>query len=135
MKIRKYEKTFFIYFLTLVIILCFFIILFFCKFNCIKTYNHVSSTVIKNNLVYCLMSSKELKNVYRNKYLIIDNKKQLIKIENVDKDILKRNSKYYHGITFKVKLSKKYKENDVVEILLFDKKINIFSMIKMVWRR
>lgn len=135
MKLKNYEKTFLINFLSILIIIVFIVSLLLFKIKFIRTYSSISSTVVKNNLIYFLADDKQLSYLHNNKYFIANGKKYLINIEQINKNVLKRNEKSYHSVLLKVNLNKKYKENDFLKILLFNKKIDVYSMIKTVWRR
>lgn len=135
MRPKNYEKTFLINFVSILIIIVFIISLFLFKIKFIRIYSPISSTVVKNNLIYFLADDKQLSYLHNNKYFIANGKKYLINIEQINKNVLKRNEKNYHSVLLKVNLNKKYKENDFIKILLFNKKIDAYSMIKTVWRR
>lgn len=135
MKLKNYEKTFLINFLSILIIIVFIVSLLLFKIKFIRTYSSISSTVVKNNLIYFLVDDKQLSYLHNNKYFIANGKKYLINIEQINKNVLKRNEKNYHSVLLKVNLNKKYKENDFIKILLFNKKIDVYSMIKTVWGR
>lgn len=135
MKLKNYEKTFLINFLSILIIIVFSVSLLLFKIKFIRTYSSISSTVVKNNLIYFLADNKQLSYLHNNKYFIANGKKYLINIEQINKNVLKRNEKNYHSVLLKVNLNKKYKENDFIKILLFNKKIDVYSMIKTVWGR
>lgn len=135
MKLKNYEKTFLINFLSILIIIVFIVSLLLFKIKFIRTYSSISSTVVKNNLIYFLADDKQLSYLHNNKYFIANGKKYLINIEQINKNVIKRNEKNYHSVLLKVNLNKKYKENDFIKILLFNKKIDVYSMIKTVWGR
>lgn len=134
MKLKKYEEKSLTYIgIFLLIIFVVLIIVFSFQKN-IKIYKKITASVIKENLVEVLVTDNELKTIYSNKYLIINRKKQIIKVEQINKNILKRKNKNYHNVILKVKLNSNLKSNDIVTLLLFNKKENVFWMIKTVWK-
>ena len=134
MKIKNYESISFLYTVIFVISIVFFILLFFSTRKNIRTYKVIMSTVMKNDIVEVLVTDKELKTIYNNKYLFIDKRKKKIKIEKIDKKVLKRSNKYYHSVIFKVELNKRVKENDTKKLLFFDEKVTFFDMMKVIWK-
>lgn len=134
MKKKRYEETFIIFFFIFIIFINL-IILFSYSFNKkIITYELINASYVKDDLIQILVTDKQLKNIYKNKYLFINNRKRKIRIEKVDKYILKRYKKSYHSVLLNVELDKKYKNNDLIELFFFKEKINVYSMIKVVWK-
>lgn len=79
------------------------------------------------------VDKKERKDLYKNKYLYIDNKKIKYKILK-DKGItLKENNKEYYEIYLKLKLKGKYKQNDYIKITIQNKKIRLLEIFKLIW--
>ncbi|MBQ2640316.1 MAG: hypothetical protein IJF92_06135 [Bacilli bacterium] len=134
MKTKNYESRSFLYASIFILgILIFFLILFSMR-KSIRTYKVINSIVVKSNLVELLVTDKDLKTIYNNKYLYINKKKTIISLENINKKVLKRNSHYYHSVLLKVKLNSKVKENDTIKLLFFNGKITVFKMIKVIWK-
>ena len=100
----------------------------------IKTYGIINSNVVKDDLVEAIVTDKELKTVYNNKYLYLDRRKYLIKIEKINRSVLIRKNKKYHNILLRVKLNNQEKVNDIKTLVLFQKKVNVFDMIKIIWK-
>ncbi len=134
MKLAKYESKVLVFAMTFILALMFVLITMFSFNDHIRIYKVINASVIKDNLVEALVTDKELKTIYHNKYLFVDKKKRLIKIERIDRNILKRESKNYHNVLLKVNLNSKVKTNDLVALLFFDKKVDVISMIKIVWK-
>lgn len=134
MNLKKYETKTLIFSVTICLFIIVLLFMVRCQKRQIKTYIKLDGNIISSNLVSVMVTSSELKMIYKNKYLLIDQNKKLIKIRKIEKNILKREKTYYHQVFLDVSLNSKLKEGDFIDILLFDKKINVFSMIKIIWK-
>lgn len=104
----------------------------YCFNNYIKSYKTITGVVISNNIVQVMVDNDNLKRIYNNKYIFIDNKKYYKENKSITKNIMKKGKTNYHSILLKIKLNKKYKTNDAIIITIYDKKIKIISMFK-IW--
>ena len=134
MKIKNYEKLTYIYTVIFILFILMTILIFYSFNNNIKTYNTINSNVIKDDLVEVLVTDKELKTIYSNKYLYLNRKRRKIKIEEVNRKVLVRKHKNYHNVLLKIKLGSNAKVNDIKTLTLFNKRINIFEMIRIIWK-
>lgn len=131
---KIYEKTYFTIVVS-IIFLC--IIALFMKellSNKIFLYEKYQSTVVKDNLVMLLVSKEELKTIYKNKYLYLENKKIKFKVRKIEENILSRNKVNYHALYLEIKLKKNSKENDVVSFSVIEDKISFIDIIKNNWK-
>jgi len=134
LKNKNYEKLTYIYTVVFILMILIIVLIIFSLKENIRTYDVISSSVIKDDLVEAVVTDKQLKTIYKNKYLYLNRKKQVIKIEKINKNILVRKNKNYHNILLKIKLNKKAKVNDIKPLILFNRKVNIFEMIRIIWK-
>ncbi len=106
----------------------------YCITNNIKIYKQINGVVIADNIVQLLVDSNELKILYSNKCIYINNKKYKKEELNITRNVLKRKDKYYHYISLKINIGKKYKVNDIIPITIYDKKEKIISIFKTLWK-
>ena len=134
MKSKRYESMTFIYTVIFILIIIVFLLLIFSLNKNIKTYKVINSSVFKDNVVEAIVTDKQLKMIYNNKYLFLNRKKVLIRIIEINKSVLVRKNNEYHRVLLKVKLKKNCKVNDIKSLVLFNRKVNIFEMIKIIWK-
>lgn len=131
---KNYEKYYLTIVLTILLLLTEFCLLSFSLQKRIIIYRSLTSTVITHDLIEVVMDDKDLKALYKNKYLYYNNKKYPIKIEKITRNILQRNNNYYHYVILDLKLPKKVKVNDVIKFNLEDYKISLVDMFKTCWK-
>lgn len=110
-----------------------FISIFFINQKRLITYKIFSAVYYDKNIIVLVVSNDELDLFFKNKKLFIDSKKISFEIDKIDKDILKRKGSIYSSIYIKTNISNMYKINDVIEVSIMDKKINTFSMFRIIW--
>lgn len=96
-------------------------------------YRVFDGIVFSDSLVVLMVDSNDLDLFYTNSYVFINNKKIKFELYKVDKDILKRDNKYYSEIYLKMDFNK-YKENDVLKISILDEKIYSYRLFDVIWR-
>lgn len=96
-------------------------------------YRVFDGIVFSDSLVVLMVDSNDLDLFYTNSYVFINNKKIKFELYKVDKDILKRDNKYYSEIYLKMDFNK-YKENDVLKISILDEKIYSYKLFDVIWR-
>lgn len=102
--------------------------------NKVRIYKITNSVVKSDKLIELVVNDQELKSLSSYKYIYIDNKRYLKNQNSLTKNILRRNSKYYHQLVLELELEKKYKVNDVIMITIYDKKEKIISIFKTCWK-
>lgn len=133
MKIKSYEKIMLIKLLIIGILLLeliFFYLLYTHKeFN----YKKMNGVVVKDNVVVLVLSKEERKILYKNSYLVLNDKiRKYIILE--DKGIfIKKGDKKYYEVIIKTKFDKKYKANDSIEVNLKNNRYRIIEMFKLIW--
>ena len=134
MKIRNYEKENIIYILIvlLFIIESIFIFNLFHKKEFI--YKKMTGIVMKDNIMLLVSSKEQNKLLNKNKYLYINNKKKKYKIIEVKRNIITKGKTKYNETLIEIKFDKKYKPNDMIDVVLKDKKIYIFELFRNVIR-
>ena len=96
-------------------------------------YRVFDGIIFSDSLVVLMVDSNDLDLFYTNSYVFINNKKIKFELYKVDKDILKRDNKYYSEIYLKMDFNK-YKENDVLKISILDEKIYSYRLFDVIWR-
>ena len=99
-----------------------------------RTYKVVDAIVINDNHIEVILMEEEYKLLKNSHYLYIDNKRYKKEITSIEKNILKRNKKYYHEIILRVKLPNKYKDNDVLRITIYNNKEKVINIFKSCWK-
>jgi uncharacterized membrane protein YobD (UPF0266 family) len=79
-----------------------------------------------------MVNDKELKDIYKNNSFYIDGKKYKLVIDHINTKVLKRKGKYYNQVFIKYKSINQ--DNEVLDIVLLDNRINIFGMFKVMWK-
>ena len=99
-----------------------------------RTYKVVDAIVINDKHIEVILMEEEYKLLKNSHYLYIDNKRYKKEITFVEKNVLKRNKKYYHEIILRVKLPNKYKDNDVLRITIYNNKEKVINIFKSCWK-
>lgn len=130
---KSYENTSFINVLVylLVIIECiFFISLNYYK---ISKYYLINGIVYTDELILVVVDKSERKDIYNNSFFYIDNKK-INYLINEDRGItLKKNNTDYYEILLDIKINKKYKINDSINISIKKKNEKIINIFNNIW--
>ena len=133
MKVKAYEKKLMIKILLigiLILELTFFWILYIHKeFN----YKKISGIVVTNNAMALVLSKEERNVLYKNGYLLMDDRLRKYTILEDNGVFIKKGNKKYYEIIIKTKIDEKYKVNDSLEINLKDKKYRMIEMFKLIW--
>lgn len=133
MKLRKYEKTFALYLGILLFFICFVFFLLFLIFGRHFCYINFNGVVSNENVIF-MVSSDQINYFYNNANLINDAKVKKFSIEKVHKNILKKDGQDYHEVIVKFNFSKKYKDNDVLNISLKKEKERLIDIFKIIWK-
>ena len=127
MKTKKYEKTSCIFFI--IIVLVFVEIILFLNTKSIKvvSYHQIPLILSNEREGYVVVNQKDRINLYKNKYLYIQNQK--IEYEMLEDQKIKERNEYQ--IT--IKLSKKIKQKEMVMMTIENKKISVIDMMINAW--
>ena len=133
MKTKNYEKTELIIFITTI-----FLILEIIGIICLVkkkeyTYQKVSGIVSGKNLVTVIVNNKERKYFYQNQTLFLNNKNTKYSIKEDRGKLLKKKNKVYYELLVNIKLSKKIKSTDVVDLSIKKEKRSLFKILKKIW--
>ncbi len=79
-----------------------------------------------------MLDNNELKDFYKNRAFYIKNKKYKLEIDHINKSVLVRSHKNINQIFIKYKSINR--DNEIIEIVLKDKKINIIEMFMNMWK-
>lgn len=93
----------------------------------------MSGIIMKNNIVIVVLDKEELFNLHKNVYVYHNNKRIKFKIEKNNGAIISKGNKKYYEVLIKLKLPKKYKSNDLVELTIKNKKIISIKIFKLIW--
>ncbi len=127
LKTKKYEKTTCIF--LIIIVLVFVEIILFLNTKSIKvvSYHQIPLILSNEREGYVVVNQKDRMNLYKNKYLYIQNKK--IEYEMLEDQKIKERNEYQ--IT--IKLSKKIKQKEMVMMTIENKKISVIDMMINAW--
>ena len=135
MNYSRYERFGLLIFLIIILIL--FEIIFIINIMREKNelYISFSGVVMKNNIGLFIVNDKDMKILYKNKYLYFNGKRIKYSIEKITKDVIKKDNNKYNEVLLRFKFSKKkYKDNDVIDISIRRDKESIIKMFKIIWR-
>ena len=135
MNYSRYERFGLLIFLIIILIL--FEVIFI--INIMREKNEIyisfSGVVMKNNIGLFIINDKDMKILYKNKYLYFNGKRIKYSIEKITKDVIKKDNNKYNEVLLRFKFSKKkYKDNDVIDISIRRDKESIIKMFKIIWR-
>ncbi len=133
MKLKKYEKTFLLYFFIYLFLAGILILLFYCFSGKFNNYYAINGVVFGNDIVEVMVTSSELKILYKNGFLYLDDKKKNYDIVKVNKNILKTKNKKYHEVLISLDVDN-MKENDILQLVFCDERIKIFEIFKSIWK-
>lgn len=132
MKVRNYEKKDMIIFFMILLLIIEIIVVVVLLTVKIEKYQIVSGIVIKDNLALVVVSSDERRIIYSNKILYLNNHKYKYEIIEDRGKVLKRDNDYYQ-LVLKFKFNKKYKVNDLLEIVFVKEKMYLIEIFKIIW--
>ena len=132
MKIRNYERKTGI---LLGMIFLWIIEAIFCLYVWMKkdyTYEILTGTMIKKDLVLFIVSKEDRKLLYQNQLLFFQSKKQKYTIEEDRGVVLKKNKKTYYEMVLSIKTPKNCKAMDGLSYSLPKEKKRIFRLLKEI---
>ena len=133
MKVKSYEKILMIKVLLIGILLLelifFFLIYTHKEFN----YKRIDGIIVKDNVIVLVLSKEERKILYKNSYLVMNDKIRKFNILEDNGVFIKKGNKKYYEIIIKTKFDKNYKKNDSIVINLKNNKYRIVEMFKLIW--
>lgn len=90
--------------------------------------------VQKQDLILFLVNDEQLKLFYQNQYIYVSDKYVPFVLEQVNRNVLQRDQKFYHEILLRFSFPKKKKENDVVEFSIVVGHMKFFEIFKIIWK-
>ena len=130
---KNYEKKDFIIFITFMFIVTELIIIFISYKKTYRTYKDIVGIVVTDNYIKTYVDESNYKKLRSSKRFYIDDKKYYYKIIDIEKNELKNNNKSYHELMINFNIPKKYKDNDSINISIYDKKEKLFNIFKKCW--
>lgn len=135
MKSKKYELFGSVELFAVVLFVLFFTFVIVCfTYPFVKTYKSISCVFIGDGSVSLIVSSKELSWFYKNYSVLVDGKKINFGIESEMRNVMKKDNKIYHQLVLNLKEVSKYKENDVVDLKIYQKSISFFQAFLEIWK-
>ncbi len=135
MKSKKYELFGSVELLAVVLFGLFFTFVIVCfTYPFVKTYKSISCVFIGDGSVSLIVGSKELSWFYKNHSVLVDGKKINFGIESEMRNVMKKDNKIYHQLVLNLKEVSKYKENDVVDLKIYQKSISFFQAFLEIWK-
>ena len=133
MKTKKYEKEELITFITIVFIVLEIIGIFILSRRKESNYYKLSGIVSNNNVVTVIADKNERKLLESNQVIYLNDKKEKYRIKENRGVLLKKNNKKYYELLIDVKLPKKTKSTDIVNLSIMKNKENVLEILKNVW--
>lgn len=135
MKSKKYELFGSVELLSVILFILFFVFVGFCfTYPFVKIYKSLSCVFIGDSSVSLIVSSKDLSWFYKNDYILVDGKKIKFGIESEMRNVMKKDNRIYHQLFLNLKNISKYKENDVVDLKIYQKSISFFQSFLEIWK-
>lgn len=135
MKSKKYELFGSVELLAVVLFVLFFTFVIVCfTYPFVKTYKSISCVFIGDGSVSLIVGSKELSWFYKNHSVLVDGKKINFGIESEMRNVMKKDNKIYHQLVLNLKEVSKYKENDFVDLKIYQKSISFFQAFLEIWK-
>lgn len=135
MKSKKYELFGSVELLSAILFILFFVFVVFCfTYPFVKIYKSLSCVFIGDSSVSLIVSSKDLSWFYKNDYILVDGKKIKFGIESEMRNVMKKDNRIYHQLALNLKNISKYKENDVVDLKIYQKSVSFFQSFLEIWK-
>lgn len=131
MKQKKYEKENSLIIITIIVFIIELIFSIHMFTKKIPTYKKIPSIIIKKDLVSIIVSKKERELFYKNKKIYLNNKPLKYEIEK-DNGVLLKKDKNYYQLILKIKINKKYKTGDIIDLTIMNQKKTIFKVLKNI---
>lgn len=131
---KNYEKNQFIFSITFLFLILKIVVFLFLYRSDYKQFNVLSSTVITENYISLYVDKKDLKDLKRNPYFYIENKKYHYEIIDITRKVVKNKNKWYHEVILFVKLPKKYKDKDIVTLSLYCNRKRLYTIFESIWK-
>ena len=131
---RSYEKYSSVVVITIIFFISFIICFVLVNKSRFRTYLNINAVVISRHYVEAFITDYELKLLKNRNIVYIDNKRIKVKIETVEKNVLKKKKITYHEIILKLNIPKEYKDNDYIEISLYKNKDKVIRIFKSCWK-
>lgn len=132
MKVRNYEKMERIVFgivLTIIVELATILYLFQKKEF---SYQLLSGIVIKKDYALIMVTKKEKREIYKNTFLYINNRKRKYKVIENHGKMLTKNNKDYYELVLNFSFSNENKANDILKIVIPKKKYRKIEIFKKI---
>lgn len=133
MKVKNYEKKELLVFISIILLI---LEILFGVYLFIKKdyeYEKISAIVLKDNLLIIVADKTERNNINKNNFVYIDSKKERYKLIEDKGVIMTKENKKYYELLIRVKLNKKYKVNDTINLSIKTKKIRLIKIFKIIW--
>lgn len=130
---RNYENSSLLIFIILIylILVGFMIVIYFNKTY--RSYNLISVIVVTDNYVKTYVDNETLKELKSTSRFYIDDEIVNYEIIEVDRNVISRKNKRYHGLLLKTNFSNKYKDNDSIDVSIYSSKKKIYTIFKKCW--
>lgn len=131
---RSYEKYELIVFISGLFLIVFIVSCFIIHKSKFRTYANINAVVLSRHYVEAFITDYELSLIKNRNMVYIDNKRIRVKVDSVEKNILKRKKVTYHEIILRLNIPREYKDNDYVKISLYKNKEKITNIFKSCWK-
>lgn len=103
-------------------------------FRNIRTYQTFQGVVISDNYFKSYIDNETLSTLKAVNSIYIHNKKYSYEIIEIQRKVLKKEGKWYHGVLIRCSFPKKYHENDSLTITYQTKKDKIYTIFRSCWK-
>lgn len=133
MKTKNYEKEDLITFITIIFIVLEILGIFILSRRRESNYYKLSGIISNDNIVTVIANKKERKLLESNQVIYLNDKKEKYKIKENRGVLLKKNNKKYYELLIDVKLPRKTKSTDIINLSVKENKKSILEILKNVW--
>lgn len=100
----------------------------------IKVYTSITGVVSGPNQVMVMVSSQDLSWLYHNNDINFNGYKTSFCIDRVNRDMMSANGKKYHQVFLTLSIPKKYRENEVIALALYQKNDSFIKTFFKIWK-
>lgn len=134
MKKRNYEKFSLLFIFLFIVIFWEMLFVLFLFKSPLNKFREFSCVVFKDRILQIVVSDDDLRLIESNHKFFINDISYNYSVKNIERNVLRRNKKYYHFILIEHEKIDKLNSNETISIFIFDKKISAINMFKIIWK-
>lgn len=125
--VRKYRAYQFLFSFNFIVIVMFFIFLGSSRFYSYNEYTKLNAIYVVDNIIHVVLTSKEFKQLEKNRYLYLNSVKKKVNILSVTKNIYKRENIFYHQVSLEIK---GVSDSTTLNVSMLKKKENVVNLFR-----